>query len=168
MKALSVSRRSALLGVGAGLFLAAVFVAVVAGTAGWAHLLQQVGADWWLLGPLVAGFAAQVALMIELRRRRRSAHVAAMSVGAGAGASGLGMIACCAHHVADLAPLAGSAGIATFLTGAQRPLMVAGLIVNTLGLVVAAHRLSGFVPPQPPGADGAATAQASVGVTCTG
>jgi len=58
-----ITRGSVATGGAAGLALAGVFVAVVAGTAGWAHLDQQVRADWWLLAPLLAGFATQVALM---------------------------------------------------------------------------------------------------------
>jgi len=121
--------------------LAGVFTAVVAGTAGWSHLADQVSADWWLLLPLLAGFATQVALMTELRRRHRMMRSAAASLGAGAGTSTVGMLACCAHHLADLAPLAGATGIATFLTGAQRPLMVGGVLVNALAIAVGARRL---------------------------
>jgi diguanylate cyclase (GGDEF)-like protein len=52
-----ITRRSVATGAAAGLALAAAFVAVVAGTAGRAHLGQQVRTDWWLLAPLMAGFA---------------------------------------------------------------------------------------------------------------
>lgn len=136
-----ISRRSAAFGGAAALALSAAFVAVVAGAAGWAHLGSQVRDEWWLLAPLVAGFAVQVALMVELRRRHRFAHAAAVSVGAGAGVSGVGMVACCAHHLADLAPLAGATGVATFLTDAQRPLILAGLAVNVAAVVIATRKL---------------------------
>ena len=139
-----ITRRSAMLGGLAGLLLSAAFVVVVGWAAGWVHLVEQVKADWWILIPLVLGFAAQVALMAELRRRHRDARAAAVSAGAGGSASALGMVACCAHHVADLAPLAGATGVATFLTEAQRPLMLAGLAVNVLGVTVGVRRLRRF------------------------
>lgn len=142
-----VARRSAMLGGLAGLVLSAVFVGVVGWAAGWVHLVEQVKADWWILLPLVLGFATQVALMAELRRRRRDARAAAVSAGAGGSASALGMVACCAHHVADLAPLAGATGVATFLTEAQRPLMLAGLAINVLGVIVGLRRLRRFGRP---------------------
>jgi hypothetical protein len=43
-------------------------------------------------------------------------HAAAVSAGGGAGVSGTGMLAYCAHHAVELAPLAGFSGAATFLT----------------------------------------------------
>jgi hypothetical protein len=139
-----ITRRSVVIGTAAGLALAAVFVAVVAGTAGWAHLDQQVRADWWLLTPLLAGFATQVALMVELRHRHRLAHAAAVSVGAGAGVSGAGMLACCAHHLVELAPLAGLSGAATLLTDVQRPLMAVGVVLNVVAVTLAARQLARF------------------------
>jgi len=147
-----ITRRSVAIGTAAGLALAAVFVAVVAGTAGWAHLDQQVRADWWLLAPLVVGFATQVALMIELRRRHRLACAAAVSAGAGAGVSGAGMLACCAHHAVELAPLAGFSGAATFLTDVQRPLMAVGVALNVVAVTVAARKLARFRPALTDGA----------------
>lgn len=162
-----IGRRSALVGALAGLLLSAGFVGVLAGTAGWTHLLRQVRADWWLLGPVVIGFALQVTLMAELRRRHRAARASAVSVGAGAGASGLGMLACCAHHVADLAPLAGAAGVATFLTGVQRPLMVAGIAINAIGVAVATRRLRRFPPPEAELTDRVPSDQLPVGATCS-
>lgn len=133
--------RSAMIGLGAGATLAAVFVAVVAGTAGWQHLDTQFRDNWWLLVPLLGGFITQVTLMVELRHRRRAMHTAAVSVSAGAGVSGVGMVACCAHHLADLAPLAGVTGLATFLTDVQRPLMAAGLAINLLAIAYGARLL---------------------------
>ena len=136
-----VHARSLLIGLIAAGALSAAFVAVVAGTAGWEHLNTQFQSNWWLLLPLLAGFTTQVTLMVELRRRHRAMRTAAVSVGAGAGVSGVGMVACCAHHLADLAPLAGATGLATFLTDVQRPLMAAGLGLNVLAVVYAARLL---------------------------
>jgi hypothetical protein len=141
-----ITRRSVVIGTAAGLAMAGVFAAVVAGTAGWAHLDQQVRADWWLLAPLLAGFATQVALMVELRHRHRLASAAAVSVGAGASVSGAGMLACCAHHAVELAPLAGLSGAATFLTDVQRPLMTAGVALNVVAVIMATRKLAEFRP----------------------
>lgn len=136
-----IHARSVVIGVTAGGALTGAFVAVLAGTAGWKHLSSQGRGSWWLLLPLLAGFITQVTLMVELRRRRRAMHAAAVSVGAGASVSGAGMLACCAHHLADLAPLAGATGFASFLTDAQRPLMSAGLAINVIAVAYAARML---------------------------
>src|SRR6266536_2504516 len=84
-----MSARSVRVGVAAAGLLAGVYVAVVGGASG-----------------------LQVALMAELRQRRRQARLAAAATGGAAGTSAVGMVACCAHHVADLAPLAGLTGAA--------------------------------------------------------
>lgn len=137
----SIGLPAVISGAFAGAALAAGYVGVVAGTAGWAHLGDQLLSDWWLVTPLLLGFAVQVALFVELRRRHRLARAATAAIGAGGGMSAAGMVACCAHHLTDLAPLVGAAGAASFLTAAQRPLMYLALAVNVVAVTVAVRRL---------------------------
>jgi len=129
-------------GVLASVGLAVFYVAVVAGASGsWDHLTDQARQDWYYLIPIGAGFGTQVALMSELRRRHRLHHGVAAASSAGAGASTVGMVACCAHHIADLAPFIGATGAAAFLTDYRIPFMVVGIGVNALGVIVAARQL---------------------------
>lgn len=108
--------------------LAAVYVAVVRGASGsWAHLADQISQDWYYLVLILGGFGVQVAALSELRRRHRLDHGTAAAGGAGAGVSTAGMIACCAHHLADLAPLVGATGAAVVLTDYRVPFMVVGI-----------------------------------------
>lgn len=131
----------------AGLML--FYVLVVAGASGsWNHLIDQARLDWYYLVLIVGGFGTQVALMSELRRRHRLHHAAAAASGAGAGASTVGMVACCAHHLADLAPFIGATGAAAFLTDYRIPFMVVGIGVNAAGVTIAARRLR-RLPPVP-------------------
>ena len=147
-----IARRSVLAGVIAAALLVSLYTAVLTATAGWSHLIQQARTDGWLLLPLLAGFGVQVALMLELRRRHRLMHTAAASVGTGTGMSAAGMLACCAHHLAELAPIAGAAGVAAFLTDVQRPLMIAGVVVNGIAIAVAVRALRRTARPTPAGA----------------
>lgn len=122
--------------------LALFYVAVVAGASGsWQHLIEQAAEDWYYLVPIVGGFGVQVALVAELRRRHRLDRTAAAAGGAGAGASTAGMVACCVHHIADLAPFIGATGAATFLIDYRVPFMLVGIGVNAIGVTIAAHRL---------------------------
>lgn len=118
------------------------FYAVVVGWAGGTeHLADQVRKDWWLLTPITVAFAAQVAVMVELRARHARHHALAPASGAAGSASAAGMIACCAHHIVELAPVAGLAGFATTVNDARVPLMLAGLALNLVVLAFAARRL---------------------------
>ena len=134
--------RSVRAGVLAAAGLALFYVVVVAGASGsWQHLTEQAANDWYYLVPIMGGFGVQVALVAELRRRHRLNRSAAAAGGAGAGASTAGMVACCAHHIADLAPFIGATGAATFLIDYRVPFMLVGIGVNAVGVTIAARRL---------------------------
>ena len=51
------------------------------------------------------------------------------------------MVACCAHHLADLLPLVGATGAAAFLTDYRDLFMSSGIAVNAVGIAVAARAL---------------------------
>lgn len=121
--------------------LAAFYAAVVGGVGGVGHLGDQVRADWPWLVAILLGFGVQVGLFVELRRRRRLQASMRAAAGTGAGASALGMVACCAHHVADLAPLIGASGAAVFLTGYRVPIMAVGIATNAVGVALAVRQL---------------------------
>jgi hypothetical protein len=135
-------RRSARWGALAAAGMAAFYAAVVAGASGsLGHLLEQVRTDWYLLVPIIAGFGVQVGLVAELRRRQRLLRGAAVAGAAGAGGSTVGMIACCAHHLAEVAPFLAVTGAATFLLAYRVAFMVVGLLATIAGITVAARRL---------------------------
>ena len=122
--------------------LALFYVVIVwAASGSFEHLVDQASDDWYYLALIIGGFGVQVALVSELRRRHRLQHAAAVAGGAGMGASTAGMIACCAHHIADLAPFIGATGAATFLTDYRIPFMIVGIGVNATGIAIAARRL---------------------------
>ena len=124
----------------AAIGLVAFYVAVLVASADWRHLRDQAAQDWWLLAPIVVGFGTQVALTVELRRRHRAEHLAA-TTGAGTGASTVGMVACCAHHLADLLPVVGATGLAATLFDWRVPIMLTGIAINAAAITIAAGRL---------------------------
>ncbi|HEX6074808.1 MAG TPA: hypothetical protein VFZ32_06030 [Micromonosporaceae bacterium] len=136
-----VNRLSVVIGAASAVALGMVYAVVVGGVGGLEHLAQQAVADWPWLVLILAGFGTQVATYAELRRRRRLAATVRAAAGAGGGASAVGMVACCAHHVADLAPLIGVSGVAVFLTSYRIPIMLVGIAVNAIGVTVAVRRL---------------------------
>lgn len=130
--------------VGWGLLAAATLMAFYATTlvlaSGLAHLGTQLALDWpWIIA-ITAGFGVQVALLVTLRARQR-ARAELAAAGTGAGASVIGMVACCAHHLAEIAPLVGVNLAATFLATYRVPFMAIGIAVNAIAIAVTARRL---------------------------
>ena len=134
--------RSIVAGVFGAIAMSAFYVAVVAGASGsWQHMTDQASADWYLLALVIGGFGVQVALFSELRRRYKLQAAAAAAGATGMGASTAGMVACCAHHLADLLPFLGATGLAAFLYDYRLAFVLVGVGVNALGITIALRRL---------------------------
>jgi hypothetical protein len=51
------------------------------------------------------------------------------------------MLACCAHHLADVLPILGLSAGAVFLNEIKTPLALAGLVMNTGGIVFMLYQI---------------------------
>jgi len=51
------------------------------------------------------------------------------------------MVACCAHHLADVLPLLGLSAAASFLATYKIPFMLLGLTMNLIGIVLILRRI---------------------------
>jgi hypothetical protein len=120
----------------AGLLAAAAllgfYLGVITLAQDWSHALDQLRADGSFVGALTAGFGTQVGLWVYLRRLH--ARTRAVGVAAGGGTSGVAMLACCAHHLAEVLPIVGLSGAALFLAQVKLPLLWLGLSMNLAGI----------------------------------
>jgi hypothetical protein len=91
------------------------------------HALAQFRGDWWWVLAFAAGMAGQLWLSVKI-------HASTAATGASAGTSTGTMIACCAHHITDLAPLAGAAFLAGLFDKYQPLFIGIGLLSNAVGL----------------------------------
>lgn len=96
--------------------------------------LTQFRQMWYWIFALAGGFGVQVGLFIYLKmvikhKVGRATAITATSTGT----SGVGMIACCAHHLTEILPIVGLSGAAIFLTNYQIPLIILGIIMNIVG-----------------------------------
>jgi len=138
----AISARSISWGAIGALGMAVFYAVVVGGLSGSVeHLYDQIRLDWYLLIPILAGFGVQITVMAELRRRHRLMGAAMGAGAAGTGASSAGMIACCAHHIAELLPFLGATAAATFLYDARVAFMIVGLGINGIALAIGLSRL---------------------------
>jgi len=46
------------------------------------------------------------------------------------------MVACCAHHLADVLPFLGLAGVSIFLVRYQIPILLLSLAINIIGIAM--------------------------------
>lgn len=136
-----LDRRSLRWGAIAASLMLAFYSSVIVVASGANHLSRQLSTDWYFVVPIVVGFGAQVAMASELHRRRHLETTEAAAATAGTGASTVGMLACCAHHLTEVAAFAGATGALGFLATYRIPFMLAGIAMNSVGLSVAARRL---------------------------
>lgn len=117
--------------------LMALYLILVSLAEGWTHAVELLLEDAWLVGPIMVGFGVQVGLYTYLRTVIHAATQGAGALaGAGGGTSTAAMVACCAHHVADVLPLLGLSAAAAFLAEYRIPFMLVGLVTNLIGIGV--------------------------------
>ncbi len=112
-------------------------------------LVEQLATDGVWVGLVAVGFGTQIGMYTYLRSVLRAAKAAGATAvtGAGTGTSTLGMLACCAHHLTDLAPLvaltgaSGLSGAIGFLTEWKYAFIGLGLVMNVIGIVVTIRTL---------------------------
>ncbi len=130
-------RKPLLMGVLGALALFALYMTIVTLAQGWDHAIELFGQDAWLVLPIMTGFGTQVGLYTYLRGvLRHGSRASKAMMGAGGGTSTAAMVACCAHHVADLLPLLGLSAAASFLAAYKIPFMLVGLAMNAVGILV--------------------------------
>lgn len=88
----------------------------------------------YLMTPLVIGFGIQIGLFSYLRLCGKNNLGAKISTGTSGGVSGVSMVACCAHHLAEVLPILGLSGASLFLASFQKELLILGVASNLLGI----------------------------------
>lgn len=131
-------------GILASFGMLAMYVLILTLFQNFAHALQQATQDWFWIGLVALGFGVQMGLYVDLRSliHATKAIGASVAISVGTTTSTIGMIACCAHHLTDLAPLVALAG-ASSLSGAisllnewKYAFIVLGLAMNAVGIVI--------------------------------
>ncbi|OGG24656.1 hypothetical protein A3A79_02235 [Candidatus Gottesmanbacteria bacterium RIFCSPLOWO2_01_FULL_43_11b] len=117
-------------GVIGALALLSLFAITMTLLSGFDAALGQFLALWYLMIPLVLGFGIQVSLYTILKQRAKG-----LMATSGTSASA-GMLACCAHHAADVLPILGLSAVATLIAQYQVPILSFTLLINILGIAV--------------------------------
>lgn len=137
---ITAKTKSLVWGVGASLAMATFYLAIMFLTMTPNEVWFNFTGLWYLIVVIIIGFGVQIGLWIYVKNCGTQAQGAIP--GAGGAASGVGMVACCAHHLADVLPVLGISGAAIFLTQYQRPFLILGLSINLLGIAYMLHLLN--------------------------
>jgi len=127
-------------GLAGALLLTGLYFGIVSLAESPAHAAQLFWEDRAIVLPIILGFGVQVALYTVLKKRL-FVPVAEMGpsgalTGASGGMSAAAMVACCAHHAADVLPLVGLTAAATLLAEYRIPFMLVGLGTTIAGIAV--------------------------------
>ncbi len=121
-----------LIGIGASALLFSFYFIVSSLLAGPGFAVRNFLDLWPWMAPLIAGFGVQAALFFYLRDEMKKSPV--LGSAASTGVSSASMVACCAHHLADIAPFLGISALGLFLSEYQVSFLLAGIFSNILGI----------------------------------
>ncbi len=130
-------QKSILAGLGgaAGLvFFYFILVKLLSGS--WRHPLDELLELKYWIGALVLGFGVQTGLFYHIRKVMSLKRHGGKAIAAGTGTSTLAMVACCAHHLTDVLPVIGLAGVALFLSEYKTAFIAFGIVSNAVGIVI--------------------------------
>jgi P-type Cu+ transporter len=134
MNAVISAARPAQFGVLAFGVLLAAYFGMLTLVSGWKFTVDQFSEFWYYILPLGAGFGIQVALYTRLRQLILGSADSRGVVAASGTTSTAAMISCCAHYLANIAPVLGATGLVTFATQYQIEFFWIGLAFNAAGI----------------------------------
>lgn len=114
--------------------LLAVYFVILTLVSGGAFALDQFRQFWYFVLPLAVGFGIQIGLFAYLRQLVSAPHGSRTVVAASGTTSTAAMISCCAHYLANVAPVIGATGLVTFAAQYQIEFFWVGLAFNAAGI----------------------------------
>ncbi len=141
MSTSAVLGRPAGFGTGAFAALLAIYFGLLTLISGWSFTLEEFTRYWYYLVPLAAGFGLQVALFLRLREVVSRARQAGAVIAASGTTSTAAMISCCAHYLANVAPVLGATGLVALAAQFQVEFYWVGLAFNAAGIAYVGSKL---------------------------
>lgn len=139
-----VVRSAALIGLAAGALLLGFYLTVLTLVSGWSFAGDQFGQYWPFILALSVGFGIQVGLFTHLRRLVHGAASTKIVAATGT-TSGIAMVSCCAHYLANLLPVLGATGLIGLVDRYQVELFWFGIASNLAGILYIGRRIISFM-----------------------
>lgn len=118
-----------------------LYFGVLTGVSGWRFTLSQFSDFWYFILALGGGFGLQVALYVRLRQLVAGSNASGTVMAASGTTSTAAMISCCAHYLANVAPVLGATGLVTLAAQYQTEFFWVGLLFNAAGIAYVGNRL---------------------------
>lgn len=132
--------RYVLIGLLGGGLLLTFYMAVASLLGGFSFAIGNFVELWYWMAPLVAGFGVQTGMFFYIKEEMHKKSTA--QAAASTGVSATSMVACCAHHIADIAPFLGITALSLSLTKYQSTFLLAGIFSNVLGIAYMASLMN--------------------------
>jgi len=127
--------KAVLAGAGAALMLLGLYFGALTAVSGWDFTLEQFQQFRYFILALAVGFGIQVGLFVHLKALVHGARNQGVVLATSGTTSTAAMVSCCAHYLANIAPVIGAAGLVTFATQYQVELFWVGLAFNAGGIL---------------------------------
>ncbi|MDH4189123.1 MAG: hypothetical protein OEW21_02805 [Betaproteobacteria bacterium] len=133
--------RPVVVGALAAAALLAAYFLILSLASGSGFALTQLREFWFYVVPLAAGFGVQIGLFVHLRRLVGATRGSGTVVTASGTTSTAAMISCCAHYLANVAPVIGATGLVTFAAQYQVEFFWVGLAFNLAGIAFIGNKV---------------------------
>lgn len=127
--------------------LLSVYFLIVSLANSFPHAIDEFIRIWYWMSALVILFGIQIALFTYIKEYHKiKVASATASVAASGSVSTASMVACCAHHVADVLPFLGISAAAIFFDKYQVLFLLIGILSGLIGInlmlkIVQQHKL---------------------------
>ncbi|MBI5870986.1 MAG: hypothetical protein HZB44_08575 [Actinobacteria bacterium] len=137
--------KSAFFGLIGASFQLSLYFGLVSLVSGWQFASDQFFNYWYFILGLALGFGTQIGLFTYLRNAIRMKQKASGKILAATGAtSTLAMVSCCTHYLANILPIIGISGVASFVGQYQTKIFWVGLAFNLAGIIFISSRIIKF------------------------
>ena len=130
-----MNRKNIIHGFAGSILLLSLYFAVLTIFNGFDHAVAQFTEIWYLVITLAAGFGIQIGLFSYTRHRMKTS-LSKKEVAATSATSTGSMVACCAHHIADILPVIGLSGALLFMADYMSFFLVLGIMSNIIGITM--------------------------------
>ena len=135
-----------LYGILASALLLGIYFATLSLVSGWEFARSQFASFWYFIASLAIGFGIQIGLYSYLKQLVKNKGMMAgdKTVAVTGTTSTLAMVSCCAHYLANIAPILGIAGVLSVIAQYQVKIFWVGLIFNSFGIAFIANKIIKF------------------------